>query len=776
MQRRADGAAGGRVPQPHRTVAAAAGQQPAAGAERHPGHGGRVGGQHALLLLLGQQGRDGGSGLAGGEDGPGGDGELARGHRIGAIDVEAFGGELAGQGDGMLPFATSSVARGGGGVVDGDPGRGDGGQRQGEQAGDHCPPQADGTPVSMATGVQEVTLGLAERRVAGGIGADPGGGAGRGLQQAAAVEVGPVAGVAGPLDGGGVQPGASDPVGVGVGEPGVPQQWPGGQQRFVADFDGAGGQGEQPFGGEGLQHRLHILGLGWALARGQLRPGHAVRGVHAVAAGGGQPGEHLPGRGLLGRGEAVVGALGAGGDGAVDAAGAFIVSQGESLPGPAAPGLVQGVRQQRQYPRAERPGLAGAHLGQQQAGQVVIDRGAGFLGWFGDGHPQLPPGHRGDQVPVLYRPGQLRVVGAAGLKIGAHPQHHQGRRGLIGAVPGGGGRVQRGDERPPLPLLGALGEQLLELVDHQQQPARSSLISLGRAAIRFASRPGWPGQGGLPGGEREPVRIGGQASAHRRRVRPRQRRHPQRQLIQRRPGRGEHHARPRRRSRRGGQPILADPRQHPGPQQRRLPRARRPGHHQQPRARQQPRHPVQHLGGGRFPAEEPPRVLLPERGEPAVRRTGHRSRPRPRARGDRQDLRGRDVAAGRRHEQLSGRPGQAQRAGQQDRGVLVRGAVDAPLQIADRPRGHPRRRRQLLLGQLRLGPQPPHQPGERKRSLFGHHPRPHTTLSAPATGIGQNQSCPNSTQAQPLPPGPAAKAQRILAGDLVGDLVGGCAW
>jgi hypothetical protein len=25
---------------------------------------------------------------------------------------------------------------------------------------------------------------------------------------------------------------------------------------------------------------------------------------------------------------------------------------------------------------------------------------------------------------------------------------------------------------PPLPLLGALGEQLLELVDHQQQPAR----------------------------------------------------------------------------------------------------------------------------------------------------------------------------------------------------------------------------------------------------------------------------------------------------------------
>ena len=177
LEGRADGAAGGRVPQPHRAVAAGAGQQLAVGAERHRGavrlpsgnvarlalacrgaptgrpvagfhsrtvpsppalasslpsglnatpvHGDRVGGQHALLLLLGQQGRDGGSGLAGGGDGPGGDGEPARGHRIGAVDVEAFGGELAGQGDGMLPFGAGRVARGGGGVVDGDPGGGE---------------------------------------------------------------------------------------------------------------------------------------------------------------------------------------------------------------------------------------------------------------------------------------------------------------------------------------------------------------------------------------------------------------------------------------------------------------------------------------------------------------------------------------------------------------------------------------------------------------------------------------------------------------------------
>jgi hypothetical protein len=35
-------------------------------------------------------------------------------------------------------------------------------------------------------------------------------------------------------------------------------------------------------------------------------------------------------------------------------------------------------------------------------------------------------------------------------------------------VPGGGGRVQGNNERLPLLLLGALGKQLLELIDHQK--------------------------------------------------------------------------------------------------------------------------------------------------------------------------------------------------------------------------------------------------------------------------------------------------------------------
>ena len=256
------------VPPPPR-----AGQQPAVGAERHPGHRDRVGGQHAFLLLLGQQRGDGGRGLAGGEDGPGGEGELSGGHWIGAVDVEAFGGELARQGDRML-------VAGAGGIVDGEPGGGQGGQGESDKAGDRCPPPAHGMAVSMAAGVEEVTLGLAERRVAGGIGADPGGGAGRCGQQGAGVKVGAVAGVAGPLGGGGVQPGADDAVGVAVGEPGVPQQRPGGQQRFMAELHGAGSEGEQPFGGEGLQCRLHLLGPGGGFALGQFRPGGAIGGIH----------------------------------------------------------------------------------------------------------------------------------------------------------------------------------------------------------------------------------------------------------------------------------------------------------------------------------------------------------------------------------------------------------------------------------------------------------------------------------------------------------------
>src|SRR5262249_58065506 len=116
----------------------------------------------------------------------------------------------------MLPLGTSSVTRGGRGVVDGDPG----GDERGQREGDHCLPPASGPLVSMATGVQEVAIGPAERWMAGGVGADPGGGAGRCSQQAAGVEVGPATGVAGPPGRGGGGAGSGGAGGRGGGRAG----------------------------------------------------------------------------------------------------------------------------------------------------------------------------------------------------------------------------------------------------------------------------------------------------------------------------------------------------------------------------------------------------------------------------------------------------------------------------------------------------------------------------------------------------------------------------
>ena len=77
--------------------------------------------------------------------------------------------------------------------------------------------------------------------------------------------------------------------------------------------------------------------------------------------------------------------------------------------------------------------------------------------------------------------------------------------------------------------------------------------------------------------------------------------------------------------------------------------------------------------------------------------------------------RGRAPAAGRGHELLPHRPGQAKRTRQQLGGVLTGRAVDAPLQVTDRPRTHFRRFGQLLLSQPRLDPQLPQQPAETRR-------------------------------------------------------------
>ena len=112
----------------------------------------------------------------------------------------------------------------------------------------------------------------------------------------------------------------------------------------------------------------------------------------------------------------------------------------------------------------------------------------------------------------------------------------------------------------------------------------------------------------------------------------------------------------------------------------------------------------------------------------------------------RQHLPGRGLAPGRRDEQLPGRAGQAQRTGQQLGGVLAGGAVDAPLQVADRPRAQVGRFGQFLLGQPRLGPQLPQQPAETQRSLFRHQ------HSVPPQESPGHETRPKATRGPARPP------------------------
>src|SRR5262249_34130133 len=97
------------------------------------------------------------------------------------------------------------------------------------------------------------------------------------------------------------------------------------------------------------------------------------------------------------------------------------------------------------------------------------------------------------------------------------------------------------------------------------------------------------------------------------------------------------------------------------------------------------------------------------------------------------------------------------------RGVLVGGAMDAPFQVTDRPRGQPRRLRQLLLGQLRLGPQLPQQPREPQPRPLRHRP---SAPQNPARVTGPPGPSSRLTPTQPpspppTPPAPAGPAPLV---------------
>src|ERR1035438_2670501 len=77
---------------------------------------------------------------------------------------------------------------------------------------DKALPSAHGAVVRMVAGLKEALFRLAERRVAYGVGADPGGCFGGGFQEVAAVEVRRIVGVPFPVGGDALQPGTDDTV------------------------------------------------------------------------------------------------------------------------------------------------------------------------------------------------------------------------------------------------------------------------------------------------------------------------------------------------------------------------------------------------------------------------------------------------------------------------------------------------------------------------------------------------------------------------------------
>src|SRR6476620_10395623 len=139
-------------------------------------------------------GQHGVAGFVGGVDAPRGEALQFRGGGVGIAEGFALGDKLTGDRDVALL----------GGVV-------------ASAEGHHCAPSAGSFAVGLVAGVKEVVFDVAEWWVVGRVCAGAGGGLGGGIEQAAAVEVGRVPGVLGTFGRGVVEPGADDPVGVGLG-------------------------------------------------------------------------------------------------------------------------------------------------------------------------------------------------------------------------------------------------------------------------------------------------------------------------------------------------------------------------------------------------------------------------------------------------------------------------------------------------------------------------------------------------------------------------------
>ena len=245
-----------------------------------------------------------------------------------------------------------------------------------------------------------------------------------------------------------------------LGQP-VAQARPAADERFVGDLDAVPVEREQPAAGQVLQDEGDVR-----VGDVQLASCDAPFGVLGALTRHRQAEEQVPRDALLMRVQRGVQGLGRPRECVVDAAGGLESGQGQGVSPAPSPGLHQGVGQQRQY----------AHLaegvGHQGGQQGALDRVTGADSGLDDGLTQLVGAHRPDHdLSVAQRLDQVRVARAVRVEVGPDAQHHPATTVLR---PRGG--QQRVDEPGALGLLGAEGEDLLELVHHQHQLGLAGIV------------------------------------------------------------------------------------------------------------------------------------------------------------------------------------------------------------------------------------------------------------------------------------------------------------
>lgn len=192
-----------------------------------------------------------------------------------------------------------------------------------------------------------------------------------------------------------------------------------------------------------------------------------------------QPPRHL----LPGRVERAVDLVGGVRDRVLDTPAGLVVGHGQLAALAAGPGGEQCMGQQRQRARLVRRGGRGPaggvwrQIAEQQLDQAIGHAEPGQPGRLHDGRSDLGPGHRADHdLAFLQCPGQPGMTQRPVVEVGA--QRDSDHRGA-------GQRAHRGDETALLGLVRARGEDLFQLVQHDDRagagwPGRAEELGRGR--------------------------------------------------------------------------------------------------------------------------------------------------------------------------------------------------------------------------------------------------------------------------------------------------------